>query len=226
MNSLAIRIFRLHNHHHLKVARLQKPASHISSSFLRGHLQLYSNNNNNNMSATTHDFPPAKVQAIAREIAGLLKERNETVCLAETAAGGIVSSSLLAQPGASKFYRGGLTLYTLESRVAFAGWTQANTDAYRGPTPDVVSGLAKNVSSKLGATYTLCESGTAGPTGGNTPNRTPGYVALAIATDKGEVFTKELDTGLGTDREANMVAFAHEGLLFLKEVIGKAGGKL
>ena len=89
------------------------------------------------------------------------------------AAGGIISAALLSTPGASSFYKGGLTLYTLESRIAFAGWTQENIQNYKGPTPDVVKGLAENVKKKLGSTYTVCESGTAGPTGGKTKNRTP-----------------------------------------------------
>ena len=94
------------------------------------------------------------------------------------AAGGIISASLLSVPGASKFYRGGLTLYTLESRIQFAGWTEENKKNYNGPNAEVVSGLAKNVRGKLGSTYCLCESGTAGPGGsGVTPNRKP-YVYL------------------------------------------------
>ena len=48
-------------------------------------------------------------------------------------------------------------VYTLESRVAFAGWTQANIENYKGPSPEVVSGLAENVRQKLGSTYTVCE---------------------------------------------------------------------
>ena len=51
-----------------------------------------------------------------------------------------------------------------------------------------------------------------------------GYVALAVATDRG-TFTKELSTGLGTDREANMVQFAVEALILLKDVI-KGDAKL
>jgi hypothetical protein len=51
-------------------------------------------------------------------------------------------------------------VYTLESRVAFAGWTQANMDNYKGPSPEVVSGLAENVRQKLGSTYTVCEVST------------------------------------------------------------------
>lgn len=89
------------------------------------------------------------------------------------AAGGIISASLLSTPGASKIYKGGLTLYTLESRIAFAGWTEDTIKAYKGPTEDVVKTLAENVRNTLKATYCICESGTAGPTGGNTRNRTP-----------------------------------------------------
>ena len=45
-----------------------------------------------------------------------------------------------------------------------------------------------------------------------------GYVALAVATEK-ETSTKEAETGLGGDREGNMVAFALEGLKLLRDVI-------
>jgi hypothetical protein len=48
--------------------------------------------------------------------------------------------------------------------------------------------------------------------------RNRGYVALAIATEKG-VFKKELSTGLGGDREGNMIAFATEALAFLRDVL-------
>ena len=103
----------------------------------------------------------------------ILASHKPTILSSLQAAGGIISASLLSTPGASSFYKGGLTLYTLESRIAYAGWTQENIQNYKGPTPDIVKGLAENVREKLGSTYTICESGTAGPTGGNTRNRTP-----------------------------------------------------
>ena len=143
-------------------------------------------------------FPPASLRALAGEVASLLASRNETVSVAETAAGGLISASILATPGASKIYKGGVTvcsgvsllsfscglsrihlltrrtqLYTLESRIAFGGWTPADIENYRGPTPAIVTGLATHVRAQLGSTYTVCESGTAGPTGGTTQNRTP-----------------------------------------------------
>ncbi|EXJ63223.1 hypothetical protein A1O7_03670 [Cladophialophora yegresii CBS 114405] len=105
-------------------------------------------------------FPPPQLKAAAEEVAALLKSRGETVCVAETAAGGLISAALLATPGASKIYRGGLTLYTLESRIAFAGWTHRDIDVYDGPTPTLVEGLARSVRDKLDATYCIGESGT------------------------------------------------------------------
>lgn len=47
-----------------------------------------------------------------------------------------------------------------------------------------------------------------------------GYVALAVSSPRG-TFTRELDTGLGGDREGNMVRFAEEGLRLLGEVVSE-----
>ncbi|KAJ4375241.1 hypothetical protein N0V83_002327 [Neocucurbitaria cava] len=167
---------------------------------------------------SSSSFPPEELRQIVQELAALLKERKETISVAETAAGGLISASLLSFPGASGYYKGGLTLYTLESRIAFAGWTPEHIKDYKGPTPEIVSGLAEHTRKTLGSTYTVSESGTAGPTGGQTRNRTPGYVALAVASEKGGVVTREVETG-SSDREANMVRFAVEGLKLVRDVI-------
>jgi PncC family amidohydrolase len=169
-------------------------------------------------SAAAAEFPPSAIRAVLAEVTNILKQRNESISIVETAAGGLISSSILSTPGASKIYKGGLTLYTLPSRVAYAGWTQETIANYRGPTTDIVTGLATAVRKDLESTYTLAESGTAGPTGGATPNRKPGYVALAVDGPKG-TFVKDLDTGLGPDRTANMIQFAVEALTFLKAVL-------
>lgn len=193
---------------------------------------------------STSSFPPSELREIVKEVATLLKDRKETVSVAETvpspaisplfsctpltplqAAGGLISSSLLSFPGASTFYKGGLTLYTLESRKAFVGWTDADTQSYKGPTPAIVTKLADNARKALGSTYTVSESGTAGPTGGSTRNRTPGYVALAVSREGGDTVTREVETGT-KEREANMISFAVEALTLLRDTIkGEAEGK-
>ncbi|KAI9035240.1 CinA family protein [Aspergillus affinis] len=167
------------------------------------------------------EFPPASLQPLIQEVFDLLVSRKETVSVAETAAGGLISACLLSTPGASSIYKGGLTVYTLDSRIAFAGWTPDHLKNYSGPTPDIVAGLADHVRQTLDASYAISESGTAGPTGGTRRNRTPGYVAVAVSTAHG-TYTREADTG-SNDRQANMVGFATEALKLLRDVIqGKA----
>ena len=51
-----------------------------------------------------------------------------------------------------------------------------------------------------------------------------GYVALAVSSEQG-TFTREVETGLGKDRTGNMVRFAAEGLILLRDVI-KGDAKL
>jgi hypothetical protein len=47
---------------------------------------------------------------------------------------------------------------------------------------------------------------------------TSGYVALAVASESGTV-SREVDTGLGGDRQANMIAFATEALKMVESTI-------
>lgn len=103
------------------------------------------------------EFPPPALKEAAEAVSALLRARNETISVAETAAGGLISAALLATPGASRIYQGGATLYTLASRLQFGGWTQADIDSYSGPNPELVAGLAAHVRKTLGSTYTIGE---------------------------------------------------------------------
>ncbi|KAK7723293.1 hypothetical protein SLS57_004487 [Botryosphaeria dothidea] len=138
-------------------------------------------------------FPPAELREIVYEVVDLLKDRGETISCGET-------------------------LYTLESRLAFGGWTQEQIDNFSGPSIYCVLGLAEHVRGTLKSTYAIAESGSAGPTNwGKTDNMKAGYVALAVASSAGCV-EREIETGL-VDRDANMVKFAVEALRLVKDVI-------
>lgn len=75
-------------------------------------------------------FPPPSLQPLLKSIASILTKRKQTIAITETAAGGLISASLLSIPGASAYYRGGLTLYTLPSRVVFGEWTEESVKSY------------------------------------------------------------------------------------------------
>ncbi|KAF2665448.1 competence/damage-inducible protein-like protein cinA [Microthyrium microscopicum] len=170
------------------------------------------------MDTTSKTFLSVPLQRLAEDVAKLLKEKGATVSVVESAAGGIISASLLAITGASAYHRGGLTLYSLQSRIAYSGWTEADVATYKGPTKDNVGQMAKHVRAQMKSSYTLGESGYAGPTGiGSSPNRQPGFVALAVASEEG-TYGRELNTG-SSDRAENMLLFAGEALKLLKDVL-------
>ncbi|HAP77954.1 MAG TPA: damage-inducible protein, partial [Acidimicrobiaceae bacterium] len=55
--------------------------------------------------------PSDALDAAAQRAATLLRERGDTVAVAEGSAGGLISAALLAVPGASAYYRGGVVVY-------------------------------------------------------------------------------------------------------------------
>ena len=64
---------------------------------------------------------PAQLAELAQDIATLLIERKETVGVAESSAGGLISATLLSVPGASAYYLGGAVIYTGASRRLLEG---------------------------------------------------------------------------------------------------------
>ena len=58
--------------------------------------------------------------AIAEKIAAKLIERRQTIAVAESSTGGLISASLLAVPGASAYFLGGVVVYTRDARRILA----------------------------------------------------------------------------------------------------------
>src|SRR3979411_1586055 len=54
--------------------------------------------------------------ATAEKIAARLIERKQTIAIAESSTGGLISAALLAVPGASAYFLGGGVIYTRDAR--------------------------------------------------------------------------------------------------------------
>lgn len=138
-------------------------------------------------------------------IAELLKARQQTVAVAESSIGGLLSASLLAVPGASAYYLGGAVIYTLKARETLLGLSPRTLREQVPLTEAYVARCASAIRERLDATWGLAELGATGPAG--TPyGHPPGICVLAI--DGPVSLTCRLETG-SNDREANMWAFAH-----------------
>ena len=149
--------------------------------------------------------------AIGAAVGARLKERKETIAVAESSAGGLISAALLAVPGASAYFLGGGVIYTQAAR---RGLLQVPDDAVKGirsSTEAYALIKARTIRERVGATWGLSETGASGPTG-NRYGDAAGHACFAIAGPMERAVT--LETGHG-DREANMRAFAKAALELL-----------
>ena len=156
---------------------------------------------------------------LAEKIAGRLKARRETVAVAESSAGGLVSAALLALPGASAYFLGGAVVYTYGARRVFLDLPDAALTGIRPATEAYALLLARTVRDRLGATWGVAETGATGPTG-NRYGDPAGHACLAVAGPAERAIT--LETGR-PDREANMRAFAAAALELLSKSLAESG---
>jgi nicotinamide-nucleotide amidase len=152
--------------------------------------------------------------ASAHRVGALLRERGETVAVAEGSAGGLISAALLSLPGASAYYQGGVVVYTV---AAYRAWMEGAVEApgrLRGATEPFALHLARSAAAKLGTTWGIGEAGAAGPS--NPYGDPAGHCWVAVAGPTTQ--TRHLLTG-DEGRERNMVAFAIAALELLAEVL-------
>ena len=153
---------------------------------------------------------------IAARIGATLKARQETLCISESSAGGLISAALLAVPGASAYYLGGAVVYTREARTELLGLTREALAEVPPSTEAYALVLARGIRAKLGTSWALAEIGATGPSG-NRYGYPAGHACFAVAGPRELSLT--LETGSG-DRLANMRAFGRGALALLENALG------
>ncbi len=155
---------------------------------------------------------------LAERIGARLKARGETIAIAESSTGGLVSAALLSVSGASAYFRGGSVIYTHYARAGFleipnplpAPIERASTEPY-------ALLLADTVRARLSATWGLGETGATGPTGNRYGDKA-GHTCIAVT---GPGFSKAITLETGSpDRIGNMRAFGVRALELLAEALG------
>ncbi len=155
----------------------------------------------------------SNIQSLAVEIANFLRSRGETISVAESSSGGLVSAALLAVPGASAYFLGGSVVYTRPAKTELLRISEATLDEFRSASEPHALVLARAARERLGADWGLAETGAAGP-GGNRYGDDAGHVCVAIAGPAEEVRT--IETG-DSDRAANMERFTEAALTLAVE---------
>jgi nicotinamide-nucleotide amidase len=156
--------------------------------------------------------------ALGTRVGDRLAARGETVAVAESSAGGLVSAALLARGGASAYYLGGAVVYTRRARKLLTALTADELADLRSSSAPYAQLLARHQRTRFGATWGLAETGAAGPTG-NRYGDPAGHTCLSV---DGPITSEQtLRTG-SADRAANMIAFAAAALTLLEAAIDAA----
>jgi PncC family amidohydrolase len=154
---------------------------------------------------------------LAEQVATLLKLRRETIAVAESSTGGLVSAALLAVPGASAYFLGGAVVYTRKARELLMHLPREAVAGMRSASEPYALLLARTASQRFCASWGLAETGAAGPTG-NPYGDNAGHSCIAIAGIAEEAIT--IETG-DVDRLANMRGFAAAALDLLKRHLSR-----
>jgi nicotinamide-nucleotide amidase len=153
----------------------------------------------------------------AERIAAKLKARNETISIAESSTAGMISAALLAVPGASAYFMGGAVVYTRQSRSALLAVTDQELTGITPSTEPYALLFARKMRGKLATTWSVGETGTAGPTGSRY-GHAAGHSCIAVIGPNGER-SMTVETGK-TDRVDNMRTFSMAALDLLEKSLG------
>ena len=152
---------------------------------------------------------------IAATVAAELKRRGDTIAIAESSTGGLVSAALLSVGGASAYFVSGSVIYTRTARSTLLGIGDADMAGLRPSTEAYALLLARRVRERHGATWGLGETGAAGPTG-NRYGDASGHCCIALAGPHEIAITLETGSSVRLD---NMRAFAAKALRLLADTL-------
>ncbi len=160
----------------------------------------------------------SRLLTLGAQVGDQLVARGETIAVAESSAGGLISAALLSRAGASAYYFGGAVLYTRRAGRLLTTLTAEDMAGLRSSSPPYAQLLARHQRSRFGASWGLAETGAAGPTG-NPYGDPAGHACLAVDGPVQRELTLRTDQD---DRQANMVAFAVAALELLAQALAAA----
>ncbi|MBX2980373.1 MAG: competence/damage-inducible protein A [Flavobacteriales bacterium] len=123
-------------------------------------------------------------ERLEQVVGRMLKERGETLGLAESCTGGFVSHLVTSIPGSSAYYVGGVVSYANAVKMAELGIPADMLKLEGAVSRPVVEQMAQGVRQALRTDHSIAISGVAGPDGG-TPEKPVGTVWIAVAGPHG-----------------------------------------
>jgi len=155
---------------------------------------------------------------ISREISQLLWEKEKTVGTAESCTGGRIAEAIIAVPGASKYFKGGIICYVNDIKERLLGVSHALLEEKTAVCEEVAIDMVKGACRTLGTDYAIAATGIAGP-GGGSKEIPVGTIWLACGTPE-EVITCKVEEDHG--RDINLAIATNKAIQMFCEML-KAG---
>lgn len=99
----------------------------------------------------------------AKQLISLLKENNLTIATAESLTGGMLASSLVDVPGASKCFKEGFVTYCDEAKMRTLGVPSDIIQKHGAISSETAFEMAKGAAEKSGCSISISTTGNAGP---------------------------------------------------------------
>lgn len=151
---------------------------------------------------------------LLEEIAGkILTEKNLTLSTAESCTGGLLASLITDISGSSKYFLGGVNVYSNESKINIL---KVDTDLIQkkgAVSEEVALQMALNVRKMFGSDYSLSITGIAGPEGGSS-EKPVGLVYIGFSSKEKQYSRKYL---FGNRRDNNKLRAAKMALEILRK---------
>ncbi len=133
-------------------------------------------------------------QDLEEVVGELLKERHETIAIAESCTGGLLGNRITNVPGSSSYFLLGVVVYSNEAKTQLLDVSAKHLDKFGAVSSQTARTMAEKVRKKSKATYGLSITGIAGPSGGTT-EKPVGLVYVALSWDGGVKVKKNLFVG-------------------------------
>ena len=159
-----------------------------------------------------------EAKVISREVSELLWDMEKTVSTAESCTGGRIAEAIIAVPGASKYFKGGIISYTNEVKEALLGVSHELLEEKTAVCEEVAIEMVKGACRTLNTDYAISATGIAGPSGG-TREIPVGTIWLACG-NAGRVLTVKVEEDHG--RDINLAIATNRAMqLFLEFLKGE-----
>ena len=112
----------------------------------------------------------------------LLLQKQQTLALAESCTGGLISRRITRIAGSSAYYYGGAVTYANEAKKHFLGVTSKTLERYGAVSEQTALEMSRGIRERTGASIGLSVTGIAGPAGGS-PEKPVGMVWISIAQE-------------------------------------------